>query len=113
MVLRRRRLTLTKGASKVQSLAVKQANRRMRREILPLLSASHPQPQTWNPLRVANGPSAYGVKLWLPDALVMEILRSDDLMAKTTTIVVEETMDAAQVEAKAFVTNIFEQLMSE
>lgn len=113
MVLRRKRVKLTKGSPEVQSLAQKRANQRMRQEVLPLLSRRHPRPNSWNPLRAAKGPSAYGMKLWLPDALALEILNDDDLMALTEQIVLEETTDAALTEPQAFVTSILEQLMDE
>ena len=110
----RRKVTLAKGAPVVQKLAIKRANQRMRREILPLLSVQHFRPNSWNPLRLdETGSSAYGVKLRLPDMLAMEILRSKKLMKMTEKILVEETTGAAMTEGKAFVTNIFEQLMSE
>lgn len=102
------------GDKKVLQTAQKIANQRMRLEILPLLSTVHPRPNSWNPLRVDfSGPSAYAMKLWLPDRLAMEILRDQALMEKTEQIVVESVSDAAFVEPKAFVTSILDALMSD
>ena len=87
----------------------------MRREILPLLTVAHPRPNSWNPLRSdISGTSDYGMKLWLPDKLAMEILRNDNLMALTEQIVVESVVEAAvQWEPQAFVTNILDYLISD
>lgn len=102
------------GDKKVQARATKLANQAMRTEILPLLSLRHPRPNSWNPLRSdVKGRAPYTFKLWLPDALAMEILRSNDLMQRTAEIAYQAVADAAVLEAKAFVTNIFEHLMAD
>lgn len=81
----------------------------MRVEVLPLLKRTHPRPSSWNPLRVnVKAESAYGMKLWLPDALAMEILQSNKLMDLTEQVVTESVMDAATIEAKSFVLSLFE-----
>lgn len=99
-------------AKKVGDLAQKRANQAMRAEILPLLSVQHPRPNSWNPLRQAKG-QGYAMKLRLPDPLVMEILQTPTLLAATASIVVDAVQDAALEEPKAFVTSIFDQLMSD
>lgn len=89
------------------------ANKRMQTEILPLLSANHPNPKLWNPLRADfNGPSDYGMKLWLPDKLALEILRNTDLLQQTAEVVVGAVTEAALARPKDFVTNILDHLMS-
>lgn len=95
--------------AKVLALAQKLANQQMRVEILPLLKLRHPRPNSWNPLRVNfQGRSPYHMKLWLPDKLAMLILQDDKLMDKTEQIVTEAVMDAATIEARAFVLSLFE-----
>lgn len=97
---------------KVGDLAQKRANQAMRTEILPLLSIRHPRPNSWNPLRQAKG-EGYVMKLRMPDPLVMEILRNDALLQQVAGIVVSAVQDAALEEPKAFVTSIFDALMSD
>jgi len=114
MALFRRWVTIRQGAPEVKKLAVLRANHRMQQEVLPYLSVRHPNPKSWYPLQSElKGPSAYGVKLRLPDMLVMEIMRDKRLMAKTEQIVVDETAEAAVIQGKAFVTSILDQLINE
>lgn len=102
------------GDKTVQQRATKFANQQMRVEILPLLSRQHPRPNSWNPLRSdVHGAAPYAMKLWLPDALATEILKTPDLMTITERIVMRAVEKAAVIEAEAFVTNIFEHLMSD
>lgn len=99
---------------KVLALAQKRSNQRMRKEVLPLLSRTHPRPLSWNPLRAdINGPSTYGMKLIITDALVLEILKSDQLMDRVEEIVVDEIYNACVSEPKAFVTSVFKHLMND
>lgn len=97
---------------KVGDLAQKRANQAMRAQILPILSVRHPRPNSWNPLRQAKGPG-YAMKLRMPDMLVMEILQTPALLDQTARIVTDAVQDAALEEPKAFVTSIFETLMSD
>jgi hypothetical protein len=104
------------GDKKVAERAEKIANQRMKEEILPILSRKHPFLASrfqWRPLRTDfAGQSDYGMKLKLPDKLVLEILKDDNLMDMTTKIVIESTTEAAtDWEPKAFVTNILDVLM--
>ena len=101
------------GDPKVQKRALKLANQAMREDVLPFLQRRHPRPNSWNPLRSdVKGDAPYVFKLWLQDALVMEILKSNDLMQKTEECVIWALEEAATVyEPKAFVTNILEHLM--
>ncbi len=102
------------GDKKVQARAQKLANQQMRVEILPLLSIQHARPNSWNPLRSdVSGEAPYGMKLWLPDKLAMEILKSDELMAITERIVMRAVEKAAILEPKAFIENIFEHLIGD
>lgn len=103
---------MSPGTRPVQTRAQKLANARMQKEILPLLD-EHDDPtlaKLWNPLVPAEGP--YGMKLKLPDKLVIEILRSDTLLDATATIVIESTYDAMLDEPQAFVTSILNDLIS-
>lgn len=102
------------GDKKVQARAQKLANQQMRVEILPLLSIQHSRPNSWNPLRSdVSGEAPYGMKLWLPDKLAMEILKSDPLMKQTAEIVHWAVHEAASLEPKAFIENIFEHLIGD
>jgi hypothetical protein len=103
------------GDPKVQARATKLANQRMRREVLPLLSRTHPRPSSWNPLRSdVKSASAYGMKLWLPDALALEILQTPKLMTLTAQICLDAVYETATTrEPAAFVTNILKHLMSD
>lgn len=91
----------------IERAAVDTANLRMQQEILPLLSRQHPHPREWNPLRW----TVEGMKLALPDALVMELLKSDDLMDMVEDIVFDSTYDALLDQSEAFVTDILASLM--
>lgn len=91
----------------IERAAVEAANLRMQQEILPLLSRQHPRPGQWNPLRMARE----GMKLVLPDALVLELLKSDDLMDLVEDIVIDCTYDACLDQPEAFVTDILASLM--
>lgn len=106
--------TKLKGDKKLAQRAQKLANQQMRIEVLPLLSRQHPRPNSWNPLRAdLNGPSPYGMKLWLPDKLAMEILGRRDLMDMTQQIVLDATMTAALDDPLSLLTPIFSALMSD
>ena len=99
---------------KVRALAQKRANQRMRKEILPLLTRTHPRPLSWNPLRIDDsGTSTYGLKMITTDALVLEIMSNDKLMERVEEIIYDEIYNAAVSEPKAFVTTVFKHLMSE
>lgn len=101
-------------AKKVQARAVRLANQQMRVDVLPILSRRHPRPNSWNPLRGdTKGPTPYGMKLWLPDSLAMEILRDAKLMEKTRQICVDAVAQAATLEPKDFVTTLFQDLMND
>src|SRR5581483_9801103 len=86
------------GDKKVQQRATKLANQAMREDVLPLLSRRPPRVNSWNPLRSdVKGAAPYAMKLWMPDALVAEILKSETLMAKTHEIVLWAVHEAAVV----------------
>lgn len=97
----------------VHRRAQKLANQKMRTDILPLLSRTHPQPGGWNPLRPRGTNSAYGMKLGMSDALVLEILKSDTLMSKVEEIVRVSVQEAALDEPESFVTSLLSSLITD
>jgi hypothetical protein len=95
--------------TKVESRAQVYANQRMRSEILPLLGDTDPRlARLWNPIAVTG---RYELKLRLPDKLVLQIMRSDDLMARVEEIVVDSVFDAMLDEPEAFVTDLLASLI--
>lgn len=97
----------------IDRVAATYANRRMQREILPLLSIQHPSPNQWNPLRAdAIGTGDYTLTLVTSDKLVIEILKSDDLMDQVEQIVEDAITEAALDDPEAFVTSLLADLIS-
>lgn len=83
------------GTKDLREKALGIANKRMRREIAPLLSIQHPRINSWNPLRLDDPAySEYGMKLWTSDKMVQELMRNDMLMEQVDQIVVESVEDA-------------------
>lgn len=105
---------ITKGDPGVAAVAQRLANQRMRVEILPSLGVGRIRASSWNPLRAdVNGPSAYGMKLWINDKLAREILQDGSLMLQTEQIVVESVIAAATVDTRAFVQHLLDHVREE
>lgn len=96
----------------IDRIAAALANRRMQREILPLLSIDHPSPREWNPLRPDTIGDGYTLVLIPSDKLAIEILKSDDLMDYVEQIVEDSMTEAALDDPEAFVTTILKALIS-
>lgn len=90
------------------------ANQEMRVQVLPSLGMNRIRATSWNPLRLSEGQSAYGMKLWINDKLAREILQDDKLMQQTEQIVVEAVMAAAtDLEPGAFVQSLLDHVKSD
>lgn len=86
-------------------------NRRMQREILPLLSVQHPSPRQWNPLRPDTIGDGYTLVLMPNDKLAIEILKSDEIMDQVEQIVEDSMAQAILDSPEAFVTTLLKALL--
>ena len=94
----------------VRAMAI--ANLRMQDEIAPLLRQQHSRPKLWHPLRSVGVAGQTAMKLWMPDPMVTEILRTPKLLEQVEVIVRESIVDGALELPKDFVTTLLDGLMS-